>query len=379
MGRILLRALVGPPRPARSRPHVIALVVIAVLLLDTLVIGLRVGILKPSVGTVTAAVEPLAGMAVDKPAKLVSPAVEAGIEAAVPDVVTPPAGAPGPPAPAVPGAPPAAPPAVDGNAHLSAFQGLSTWVDLYDTGLTPREQVAAAAAGGVQAVFVQTARYNSPGDIHDPLRLAQLIEAAHDAGLRVMVWYIADFVDLDRDFRRSQAAMAFQTPRGDRPDAFGLDIETEFVANAAERSRRLLVLSSSLRDWVGPAGTGMPMAAIVLPPLQLDLRPSWWPGFPFAELRPFYDVFVPMSYSSYRGRDAQTTYAWNLVNILELRVRTGDPTLPVHMAGGIADALPHVQAFVDASRDGLVLGGGLYDLHTTPPTSWQALQALRAE
>jgi len=294
------------------------------------------------------------------------------------------------PAPLVPAPAPAVPPAptvtlarvplVDGGPRLAAFSGLSTWVDLYDTEVAPKDQAAIAAAGGAELIYVQTARYNSPGDLHDGARLGELLEAAHDRGLSVMTWYIPDFVDLERDLRRAQTAMAFVSPRGDRPDAFGLDIETEFVTDVAERTRRLLDLSARLRLWSDPlaTGRGMPMAAIVLPPLQLDLRPSWWPGFPYAELRPFYDVYVPMSYSSFRGTDPDTTYRWNLDNLVELRARSADPSLPIHLAGGIADRLSEIAAFNRAAAEGKVLGAGLYDLDTTPADAWPALRALRA-
>lgn len=290
---------------------------------------------------------------------------------------------PPPPAPPAPPSPPAlAPgeveriPLVGVEPRLATFSGLSTWVDLYDTEISPESQARRAAAGGVQTIFVQTARFNSPADIHDPGRLARLIEAAHDLGLYVMTWYIPDHLNEVTDLRRAQAAIEFTTPRGDRPDAFGLDIEMESLPDIAERNQRLLRLSAALREWAGP---DYPMAAIVLPPLQLDLRPSWWPAFPWAELRPYYDVFVPMSYSSFRGTDAGTTYNWNFRNIIETRLRTGDPNLPIHMAGGIADRLPAVDAYVEALRDGKVLGGGLYDLHTTPAQAWPRLRALRAE
>lgn len=267
-------------------------------------------------------------------------------------------------------------PLVAAEPRLAAFRGLSTWVDLHDIELEPEAQVQRAAAGGVQTIFVQTARFNSPADIHDPGRLGRLIEAAHDRGMQVMAWYIPDFVDPVRDLRRSQAAISFRTPRGDKADAFGLDIEVEHMPDIATRNRRLVALSNDLRQWVGP---DYPMAAIVLPPLQLDLRPSWWPNFPWTDIRPYYDVFVPMSYSSFRSTDAGTTYDWNFRNIIETRRRAGDPNLPIHMAGGIADRLPHVDRFVAALADGKILGGGLYDLHTTRPDAWPRLRALRAD
>jgi hypothetical protein len=259
--------------------------------------------------------------------------------------------------------------------RLRVFAGLSTWIDLYDVDLTPAEQVERAAAGGVQAIFVQSARFNSPADIHDPQRLAAVIERAHDRGMKVMVWYIPDHVDPAVDLRRSQAAITFTTPRGDRADGFGLDIEMETVTDIATRTAHLLGVSQALRAWAGP---DYPMAAIVLPPLQLERRPGWWPDFPYGAIRPFYDVFIPMSYSSYRGTDYETTYAWNHHNITQLRVLAGDADLPIHLAGGIADNLPAVDAFVDAARDGLVIGGGLYDLHTTRAEAWEQLRRLRA-
>lgn len=259
---------------------------------------------------------------------------------------------------------------------LRPFAGLSTWIDIYDTDLTPAEQVDRAAAGGVELIFVQSARHKSPTDIQDPVRLGQVLELAHDRGMLVMVWYVPDFVREARDYRRSQAAIAFVSPRGDRPDAFGLDIEIEDQRNVALRSERLLKLSAALREWAGP---DYPMAAVVLPPLQLDLRPSWWPDFPYAELRPYYNVYIPMSYSSFRGTDAKTTYDWNVNNVVEMRARAGDPALPVHLAGGIADNFPEVGAFVRAVRDAGAIGGGLYDLHTTHPDAWAILRALRAQ
>ena len=259
--------------------------------------------------------------------------------------------------------------------RMRPFTGLSTWIDIYDTDLTPQQQVARAASGGVELLFVQSARHKSPTDIQDPQRLAETIEHAHDAGLQVMVWYVPDFRRQARDLRRSQTAIAFTTPRGDRPEAFGLDNEIEDLPDPAERSRRLLALSRRLRRWVGP---DYPMAAIVLPPLQLDLRPGWWPEFPFAELRAYYDVYIPMSYSSFRGTDAETTYRWNVGNVREMRSRASDPALPVHLAGGIADNFPEVGTFVRAVRDIDAIGGGLYDLHTTHPDAWPILRRLRA-
>ncbi len=279
------------------------------------------------------------------------------------------------PTPAPSPTPTAQPADQTASSRLQAFMGLSTWVDVEDS-LEPEQQALIAADAGVQTIFAQSSRWRSPRDLHAAGRLGRLIEAAHDRGVRVVVWYVPDFVDLPRDYLRSQKAMAFVTPRGDRPDGFGLDIEVEELTDVAERTARLLELSEALRTWAGP---DYPMAAIVLPPLQLELRPSWWPDFPFDQLRASFDVFIPMSYSSFRGTDAGTTYDWNRRNITALRRRAGDPELAVHLAGGIADNLPEVDAFVRAAEQTDVIGAGLYDLETTPAEAWTTLQRLRVE
>ena len=259
---------------------------------------------------------------------------------------------------------------------LASYRGLSSWIDTYDTELTPDEQVAAAAAGGVQTLFVQSSRQSTEGLIHDPARLARTIELAHDAGIDVVLWSIPDLEDLDLDRARALAAIEFTTSRGDTADGFGLDIEIDAIDFVPVRNRRLLQLSAELRAHVGPR---YPMSAIVLPPRQLELNTEWWPGFPYAELAEHYDVFVPMSYSSYRGADAVITHEWNRDNVLLVRRLAGDPELPVHLAGGIADALPEVAAFVQAAVDSGALGAGLYDLHTTRPEAWPVLRELRVE
>jgi hypothetical protein len=357
-------------------------VVIAIALTIVLVAGIAVAGVSGTptiVGSAPPAVQVLEALDDDTPGALAAEVADApevtpaeAAEAPLPDPEPVPDVAPEPPPVEEP--PSDRIPLVPAPARLSAFAGLSTWIDVYDVEWTPEEQVHVAHLAGVDTIFVQSARYASEHDIDDAARLGALIDAARDRGIKVMTWYIPDFVDPVRDLRRAQAAIAFTSPAGNRPDAFGLDIELDAEPDIAVRNQRLLELSAALRSWTGP---DYPMAAIVLPPLQLDLNGTWWPGFPYAELRPYYDVYIPMSYSSYRGTDAEKTYSWNLENILQTRIRAGDPDLPIHMAGGIADNLPEVGAYVQAVADGAVLGAGLYDLHTTRSSAWHALQALR--
>jgi hypothetical protein len=118
------------------------------------------------------------------------------------------------------------------------------------------------------------------------------------------------------------------------------------------------------------------MAAIVLPPRQLEINTRWWPDFPYAGLAEHYDVFVPMSYSSFRGADPVTTYTWNHDNVVLTRQLAGVPDLPVHLAGGIADDLPDVAAFVRAAMDSGAIGAGGVQVVQARPEAWASLRAL---
>ena len=64
-----------------------------------------------------------------------------------------------------------------------------------------------------------------------------------------------------------------------------------------ERSVRLLGLSSALRKAVGP---DYPLGAIIPSPRGMQLRPDYWPRFPYEGLARTYDVFMPMGYFTYR-------------------------------------------------------------------------------
>ena len=296
-------------------------------------------------------------------------------------------GAPSPEVASAPAAPlpsdTAGSPAVDGPAdptavavpvgdRLAAFRGLGTWIDLYDRSLEPEHQVVLAAAGGVQTIFAQ-ASFTRTAGVAEPDRLARLIETAHDHGMQVMVWTLPSLVSVHDDHVRAHQAATFTTPRGDRPDALGIDIEVTTVADHAERNRRLVELLTVVRQTL----PDVPLAAIPYPPLQLELNQQLWPAFPWAEVAAQVDVVIPMSYSSFRGTGWDVTKVWNRDNVVRLRQLAGDAAVPVHLAGGIANDLPHPDAFTEAVLEAGAIGGSLYDLHTTPAEVWPHLAPLR--
>jgi hypothetical protein len=267
-----------------------------------------------------------------------------------------------------------------------AYRNLGAWIDVYDyvpafaengqvAPVTP-DAVDELAAHGVHTLYLQVAKDDprSPGLITDEARAAEFLRRAHAAGIKVVAWYLPTHRDHELDRRRVLALVEFSAGN-ERFDGVALDIEgTEAVADVTERNRRLLDLSRTLDD---AAGT-VPLGAIVYPPVAFDvLNPSLWPDFPWAELAPHFDVWLPMAYWTFRSPDSPYRDAHRYVteNVQRLRQHIGDPDAPVHVIGGLAEPMTttDIEAFRRAASEQHAIGHSVYDFDTTSPSAWPLL------
>ena len=196
----------------------------------------------------------------------------------------------------------AVPAGAAGPRDTSAYQGLGTWVDIWDGAQWAKPEAAVARMRdlGVTTLYLETSNYSQAVDLLRPAALGRFVDAAHANGLRIVAWYLPSFANVARDLRRSLAAVRFRSPKGEAFDSFALDIEAKVVPSAAKRSVRLLGLSRALRKAVGP---DYPLGAIIPAPRGMELNPKYWPRFPYEGLAKTYDVFMPMGYFTYRDED----------------------------------------------------------------------------
>ena len=261
---------------------------------------------------------------------------------------------------------------------VEVFQGLGTWIDVYDTALyrTPDAVAGRLAARGVRTAWVETANDRSTVDVVDPVGLGRLVDSLHARGITVVAWYLPGHDRQARDLRRTRAMLSFRTPQGGAFDGVALDIESLREKNVKRRTARVLDLLSRLRAEAG----GMPVAAITYPPRAFERHLSWWPGFPWAEIARRVDAVVPMLYTGggFKGYDA--TYGYVARSLRLLRAAVGD-RVAVHAAGGVANRMTaeELRAFTDAVLDdGTATGWSLYDLQTMTPAGWAAMARLTA-
>jgi len=261
----------------------------------------------------------------------------------------------------------------------SAYAGLGTWLDIYATAswAHPKQEVAAMARDGVQTLYLQTGNYEQRADLVRRRALGRYVDAAHSAGLRVVGWYLPAFTNPVQDTRRALAAIRFRSARGERFDAFALDIEASLVKPASLRNERLLRLSARLRAAVGRRYA---LGAIIPSPVGIRRHPAYWPHFPYRRLARYYRVFLPMAYATdahVRGKDA--TRAYNAADVALIRAQTGRPHVPIHLIGGLANAMgpKETAGFMRAVYDCAPLGYSLYDFPLTSRAAWRALAAHR--
>jgi hypothetical protein len=261
---------------------------------------------------------------------------------------------------------------------ISPYAGLGTWVDVYDwshyketTPTVGPDQVDAMAAEGVQTLFIQTAKHDTPELISEPELLVPIIERAHDNGIRVVAWYLPTLEDLDNDLNRLVASANLDV------DGLAVDIESRKIADPGERSARLVELSNRLRA----ALPGRAIGAIVMPPVQMEvINPNYWPGFPWAQIADHYDVWQTMGYWTDRKTSSgyRDPYRYTDENLRRLRANLGDPGAPVAPVGGVgAMGDGDIEAFLRAAAENGAMGGSIYDWRTTRAEAWPALRGFR--
>lgn len=270
--------------------------------------------------------------------------------------------------------------AAAGSASVTAYRGLGTWVDMYDTAAwnDPAAAVQDMASHGVRTLYIETANYHIPqtASLFRPAAMTAFIQQCHARKIKVVAWYLPGFKDLARDYRRSMAAIDFRTPDGQKFDSFALDIESSMVKPASTRSARLKTLSVKIRKAVGKA---YPLGGIIPSPAGMAINSGYWPGFPYKDVAAVYNVIVAMGYYTYHGNGYSHAYSETRENVRIVREQTGRPTIPIHVIAGVGNRSSgsETTAYVRALRETGCLGGSMYDWATTNDADWRALANVR--
>ena len=272
----------------------------------------------------------------------------------------------------------AAPKAAAARPDVDVYRGVGAWVDMYDPAElgNPWPVLVEMRERGVRTLYFETASWRVPKglDFKDQQAVDLFLDEAHAIGIKVVAWYLPGFDDLRTDLRRSRAVLDYETPDGhQRFDGFAIDIESQRIRSVRARNAAMLRYSRALRRYAGPSYA---LGAITPDLRSTTVSPGLWPGFPYRAAARYYDVFLPMAYSTYRGRGASYVYPYGRSNAATVRALTGRP---VHLIGGLTDALSSsdAAAFVRGARDGGAIGASFYDFAIGQDGAWRALSLFR--
>ncbi|NYJ06585.1 hypothetical protein [Petropleomorpha daqingensis] len=268
-------------------------------------------------------------------------------------------------------------------AVLSPYEHAGTWVTRFrfsreyagtNPPITPAD-VTAMADAGVHTIYLQAASDDPlyPG-LLSPDLLGDFLVRAHARGMQVVAWYLPHLTDVNADLARLRAMVDFRAS-GQAFDAVGVDIEDLSVADVDTRNARLVDLSSRL----AAAAPSTTLGAIVLPPVVTDvLNTNYWPRFPWHQLAPYYQVWLPMAYWSNRTVESgwRDAYRYTAENISRVRGDLGEPCAAVSVIGGYGTAITaaEYQQMARAATDQGAVGVSIFDWTTTPAASWPAVR-----
>ncbi len=271
---------------------------------------------------------------------------------------------------------------------LTPYRGLGAWVDVFD--YAPRLQhngdppsvtadsVADMAALGVRTLYLQIGRDDAhpTNKLIDAKQVRAFLGAAHRVGIAVVAWYVPSLDDVTADLRPIEGIHRLRVG-GRGFDGIALDMEsTNPVPDVNDRNARLVDVTQRTRRLIG---NGTPLGAIVYPAVQLEmLNPVLWPNFPYAQLEPSIDVWMPMSYYTFRSAESgyRDPLHYTTDSVDRLRAHLTHHDAAVHVIGGIADLTTanDYDALLQAVHDTKAIGYSVYDYQTTSSAAWTFLR-----
>lgn len=299
--------------------------------------------------------------------------------------------------------------------NVDVYRGLGAWVDIYDDNLDPSVAVDEMARRGVKTLYLETNNWHSRGepgrcvygpdvDILYPDKVTEYVDRAHAKGLAVVAWYVPGFADMDRDVRRTMAAINFVTRAGNHFDGYAADIESrgEFGCKGITGDEQRIRFNSGIIEYSkrlrAETGAEKILGAIVVDAKNNEKAPARWEGFPWREIGQQYDVVMPMAYwhaAKVNGEgkldcSIQIDTGKYIGEVVSKTQKLMGTTKPMHLIGGVARmpdltgttrdciSVPETGGYVAAAKAAASLGVSVYDVstmqeHSSPEGLWGEL------
>lgn len=246
--------------------------------------------------------------------------------------------------------------------------GKGMWIWLYDTIFRgdPDRIVRYAVAHGLSHIYVRSGSSNV--GLKGWEDVAEILPAAHRAGLKVIAWDFPYLRDPGADVRRARWVLN-QKVAGHSVDGFAADVETRSEGTVLTRFR-----ARRYANWLRAVSPGK--FIILVPPRPNPYTVSF---YPYDVLVPKFDAVAPMVYWGKRKPNDETRWAINYLK------RFGKPVAPI---GQSFDMGPEggpkgppssgaVIRFMVASQTDGAVGVSFWSWQHTPRYLWETIRSYR--
>ena len=260
---------------------------------------------------------------------------------------------------------PAAPPASTNGIEVLHGKGMWIWKYKRTEGGDAAKIVTRAKANGLRQLWVRLG--DSRDGFYGASVLADLVPAAHRAGIAVIGWGFPYLYDPVGDAAWSRAALEWRGPGGAALDGFSADLETD-SEGVQLTPRRVAAYLGLVRAATG----ARPLVATVFRPTD-----RFWLGtYPYRVMASYVDAFAAMVYWGCTEPGAAVTQALERLSALR----------PVHAIGqgydmaedGGRPASPTAEEtwrFLDVGERGGAVGASFWVWQDMLTPQWDALRA----
>ena len=244
---------------------------------------------------------------------------------------------------------------IDSEKPITSGKGI--WINIWNYPANPDMFLETLRAKGIETLYLQVARSNTPAIKH-PDALNKILSSAHERGIKVIGWSYLFLNDPISDAQKFIDAVKYKTPNSETLDGVAVDIEEVTHAKAIE------TFTKRVREELG---SKYPLIAITFSPVTKN--PKALPAnYAWKTIANNFDIIAPMVYwhGFVQYRSEKGAYDYTLQTISKLKEYTQKDNLKLHLIGDAQKTTSsEILGFLKAASDaGVDSGVSLYPYYS---------------
>ncbi|MBI1858139.1 MAG: hypothetical protein HYR97_03390 [Candidatus Melainabacteria bacterium] len=227
--------------------------------------------------------------------------------------------------------------------------GKGIWINIWNYPNNPDMFLEHLRAKGINKIYLQISRSNTPAIKHPEL-LNRILKSAHSRNIQVIGWTYPFLKDAISDAQKFIEAANYISPDGESLDGMAADIEEITNSKAIE---------TFVKRVRGVLGSKYPLIAITFSPLNKSNKgdPTIYAWKTIANN---FDVIAPMIYwhGLVQYRSEKGAYDYTMQTVAKIKEYTKNQNIKLHLIGdGQKTSSAEINGFLKAASELQVDGG----------------------